>query len=256
MYRLLLTCLLLVAAAPGQRPMARIVLKDGTTMTGAVLRQSDDVLVLRIGNRPRIVQVDDIDDLEVVTTDTPPPGANPADRTNQRETERRLATAPGAQEPEPEGYLEAVGNAAITQIRDLNKAAMQWLQRHLWVVPRSTSTRISLGLGIWLVLGFIVHVSSIFNGVQHTSVMRAQLMSLVLVTIAVLQTLVPLQGLQVLALVGVDLVLWLLVTQLLYQAGLARGLLMLLTTVVLVLLAVVCLMLANYLVEVVQAQPF
>jgi len=250
MYRLLLVaCLLLATAVSAQRPMARIVLKDGTTVIGAILRQSEDTIVLRIGNRPHVVRVKDIEDLEAVTPGSRRSGVyQPTRRQDERVPAVPLAEA------EPEGELEELGSAAIKQILDPNQGATQFVERYLWVMPRSTSTRISLALGIWLFLGFVLHMSSIVNGVRHTSIMRAQLMALVLVIIVILQALVPLEGLQMLAFVGLDLVLWVLVAQLVYQTGLVRGLFMLLTTAVLVLVTLLCLMLARYLIEAVQTR--
>ncbi len=250
MYRLLLVaCLFLATAVSAQRPMARIVLKDGTTLVGAILRQSDDTIILRVGNRPHVVRVKDIEDLEAVTSGTRRSGIYaPTARQDRRLPATPLAE-PGSQ---PKGELEEIGDAAIKQILDPSRGATQLVERYLWMMPKSTGTRISLLFGIWLCLGFFVHVSSTVNGVRHPSIMRAQLTALVLVIIAILQALVPLQGLQILAFVGLDLVLWLLVAQLVYQAGLVRGLLMLLTTAVLVLVSVLCLMLARYLVEAVQ----
>lgn len=252
MYRILLVaCLLLATAVSAQRPMAKVVLKDGTTIVGAILRQSDDTIVLRVGNRPHVIKVSDIEDLEAVTPGsrrtgvyTPPVRGTP-----------QVPAAPLTEpESEPDGELEEIGNAAIKQILDPNQSAMQMVDRYLWVMPRSTSTRISLGLGIWFVLGFILHLSSIVNGIRHTSIMRAQMMALVLMIITLLQALVPLQGLEILAFVVVDLVLWFLVAQLVYQAGPSRSLLMLVTTAVLLLITVLCLMLARYLIDAVQTR--
>jgi hypothetical protein len=252
MYRfLLVACLLLATAVSAQRPMARIVLKDGTTLVGAILRQSDDTIVLRVGNRPHVIKVRDIEDLEAVTPGSRRSGvyAPPV-----RGTERVPATPLTEPEPEPEGDLEEIGNAAIQQILDPNQSAMQMVERYLWVMPKATSTRISLGLGIWFAFGFILHMSSLVNGVRHASIMRAQMMALVLMIIALLQALVPFEGLEMLAFIGIDLVLWFLVAQLIYQAGPSRSLLMLVTTAVLLLITVLCLMLARYLVDAVQSR--
>lgn len=250
MYRfLLVACLLLATAVSAQRPMAKIVLKDGTTIVGAILRQSDETIVIRVGNRPHVIQVQNIEDLQAIAPGSRRAGvyAPPSPR-----NESVPATPLTETDPEPDGELEEIGNAAIQQILDPNRSAMQLVEAYLWGIPQSTSTRISLGLGLWFALGFIVHVSSIVNGVRLASLMRAHLMALVLMTIALIQFLVPSEGLQTLVLVGVDVVLWFLVAQVFYQAGPGRSALMLVTAVVLLLLTVLCLMLARYLVDTVQ----
>ncbi|MHC4852823.1 MAG: hypothetical protein ACYTGW_08175 [Planctomycetota bacterium] len=244
---LLLVCLFLATALPGQRPMARIVMKDGTTVIGAILRESEDAIILRVGTRPHVVRVADIEDLEPVKPGAISPGIYPP---------TQAPATPGPLPPpstaEPTEELEDIGAAAIDQIFRPEGGPSQLVDRYLWQMPKATSTRISLALGLWLFLGCLLHLSTVVIGVRNTSMLRAQLMALVVVVIAAVQALVPFQGLQVLIFVGLDVVLWLLVARLFYHFDAGRSLWMLLCASFLVLITVLFLLVARYLVETVQ----
>jgi hypothetical protein len=247
--------ILLVAAltAPGlaaQGSMAKIFMKDGTTVVGIIQRESQETIVLLVGDEVRVVKLRDVEDLEPVAQGSVKPGVY------------RPVVPPATGTPPPATPLveaevgaEDVGAATLDEFFDPRRGPSQWVERYLWGVPLGASARISLALGLWLFLGCIVHLSTRAVGLTNTSMVRAQLIALVVVVIAAIQAIVPSEGLlQMVAFVGLDVALWLLVTHLVYQSGIVRGCVMLLCASFLVLTTLLCLSGARFLVGAVQNQ--
>jgi hypothetical protein len=246
---MLLATALTGGGVAAQGTMAKIVLRDGTTIIGTIQRESQDTIVLLVGDEAKVVHMRDIEDLEPVTAAAARPGVY------QPVVPPATRMPPPATPPtESEVGAEDLGVATLEEFFDPKRRPSQWVERYLWGVPKAASTRISLALGLWLFLGCILHMSTFAAGLTNNSMVRAQLMALVVVVIASIQAIVPFEGLQMVAFFGLDVALWLLVAQLVYQSGVARGLIMLLCASFMVLTGLLLLVGARFLVEAVQNQ--
>ena len=227
--------------------MAKVVLKDGTSVVGSVLRQSKDAIVLSIGGEDLVIRMDEVHRLEMLEPGAATPGIHPP-KPQPPAGDELAGTDGGPPRTGTEPPPLPGGSGTMEQFFDPAESPSQWLDRYVWFVPKSTATRVSVGVAVWIFLGLLVYMSAAVIGGLERSFLRAQLMSLILLAIGAVEVVVfPFEGLKIVAFVVLDLVLWLLVTQIVFQTGILRSLGMLVCMIMLGLLSVLCLEVALYL---------